>query len=206
MTPLEKHKWEATHLAIIAADILALALITHLLSAPLFSSRHRPNFPAVPQTPASVSATDGIQPIPFRPVATDHYQPTPAASRPSDPNEITVGPSGINNRYKLTSVARRKDSPQGDKLVLTLHVESLATDPMVSPFESDMLEIHIPGQPPIKPNTPFRSPIPAGNTRNQDIAFSIPSSLSLDRATLQIHYYNYQDELPLRPSVPGAPH
>ena len=205
MTPLEKRKWETTHLTIIAADILALALVTHLLSAPIFASRHRPNFPPTPATLANLPVTGSAQPVSARNVATDRYQPTPATAQPTDPNEITVGPTGISNRYRLQSVERRKDSPQQDVLVVTLHIESLATDPMVSPFESDMLELHTPGQPPIKPNTPFRSPIPAGNSRNQNISFNVPPTLNLDRATLQIHYYNYQNELPLKPSVPKGP-
>ena len=202
MTPLEKRKWETTHLTIIAADILALALVTHLLAAPIFASHHRVNFPPSPAKSADLPAIDTSQPTSLRNVAIDHYEPTPAISQPSNPNETTVGPTGISNRYSLQSVERKKESPENDVLVVSLHIESLAMDPMVSPFESDMLEIHTPGQPSIKPNKPFRSPIPGGNSRNQDIAFNVPSTLSLDRATLQIHYYNYQGELPLKPSAP----
>ena len=48
--------------------------------------------------------------------------------------------------------------------------------------------ISSPDMPPIKPSTPFRSTVPSGSSRDQEIAFSIPPTLNLDRATLRIHY------------------
>ena len=89
-------------------------------------------------------------------------------------------------------------------LILSLHVESLATDGLVSPFESGMLEIRGPGIPPIKPSTPFRSPVPSGSSRNRDVAYSIPSTLNLDQATLRIHYFNYENEIALDRPFPLA--
>jgi hypothetical protein len=68
---------------------------------------------------------------------------------------------------------------------------------LVSPFESDMLELSTPGQAPIHPSTPFRHPLPGGNSLNQDVVFTIPPTLVLSHTTLQIHYYNYRNELPL---------
>lgn len=122
--------------------------------------------------------------------------PEPVNSRPSDPNEVIVGPSGISNRYKLRNIQRQKGSEQ-DVLVISLHVESLASESLVSPFESDMLEIHSSGMPPVKPSMPFRSPVPSGNSQDREVVFRVPPTLSLDRATSRIHYYNYEKEIPL---------
>jgi hypothetical protein len=121
-------------------------------------------------------------------------------SQRSDPHEVIVGPSGISNRYTLMSVERRPGQSKGDKLIISLHVESLAAETLVSPFESDMLDIKSPGLQPITPSAAFHQPIPSGESRNQEIAFNIPPSLILNRATLCIHYYNYESEIPL--SVP----
>jgi hypothetical protein len=60
-----------------------------------------------------------------------------------------------------------------------------------------MLEVRSPGLEPISPEHPFSYPVPAGNTRDEDIVFRVPSDLSLDRAVLRVHYYNDQKEIPL---------
>lgn len=192
----ENHKWEATRIVTLAGVIVILALQMRLTG----TLHRRPanaatsfdkltQVPTIPSRPA-VPASDAAALDPARPVAT----------QPSDPSEITVGPSGISNRYKLRNVERKKQ-PARDVLVVSLHIESLATEGLVSPFESDMLEINSPGMPAIKPSTPFRSPVPSGNSRDQDIAFSVPSTLSLDHASLRIHYYNYEREIPLDSSL-----
>ena len=62
---------------------------------------------------------------------------------------MIVGPTGLSNRYTLVSVERRKESAH-DVLIVSLRVESFATDGLVSRFESDMLEINRPGAAPVK--------------------------------------------------------
>lgn len=89
----------------------------------------------------------------------------PVPSRRSEPGEVTVGPSGISNRYKSRHVDRRKETVH-DVLIVSLHVESLATEGLISPFESGMFEISSPDMPPIKPSTPFRSPVLSGSSRD----------------------------------------
>lgn len=42
-----------------------------------------------------------------------------------------------------------------------------------------------------------RLPLPGGGSRNQDIAFRVPAGFRLQDATLRIHYYNYEHEVPL---------
>jgi hypothetical protein len=88
-------------------------------------------------------------------------------------------------------------SSKSGELVMRLHVESLAMENLVSPFESGMLDITSPGLQPINPSTSFSFPVPSGSTRDQDIVFRIPPSLNLSHATLRIRYYNYQGEIQL---------
>lgn len=192
MTPIGQYRWEATHLAIITAVVAIFALVAHLAGIPTTATRQpaRAPLPNLMHVPAAGTAQ------PVSDSAGSPESPQSETSRQSDPHEATVGPNGISNRYRLQSLDRKKSTPR-DTLVLSLHVESLATDGLVSPFESGMLEIRSPGISPIKPSTPFRSPIPSGSSRNRDVAFSIPSTLSLDRATLRIHYFNYENEIPL---------
>jgi hypothetical protein len=174
VTPLEKYTWEATHLSVIAGVIAVLVLGTLLFGVPLGKAPHV-------SEPAAIS------------------QPVPAVgTEQSDPRKVTVGPREISNRYTLLSVDRRAVSSEKDELVVKLHVESLAMDGLASPFESDMLDIASPGVQPINPSAPFRFPVSSGNTRDQDIVFSIPPSLNLNHAMLRIHYYNYQREIPLK--------
>lgn len=189
MTLLKKYGWEVTHITNIVAVITTLTLVTHLIGTPRLD---------VP--PAGNAAADGTKSTHSGKSAHPpgvSAQPEVPPSHHQDPREIVVGASGISNRYTLLNVARKPISSKRDELTVRLHVESLATDPLVSPFESDMLEIRSPGQQPITPSSPFRLPIPSGNSRNQNIAFNIPSSLHLEDASLQIHYYNYQGEIPL---------
>jgi hypothetical protein len=60
-----------------------------------------------------------------------------------------------------------------------------------------MLEVRSQGLEPINPQHAFSHPIPAGESRDEDIVFMIPSSLSLDRMVLRIHYYPDEKEIPL---------
>lgn len=191
MNLLKKYSWEVTHIASITGVITILTLVTHLTGSPAV------------QAPLSGNATPGI--APGAPGATSLGRPSPQkAARPesSDPREIIVGPTGINSRYTLLSVGRKSVSPDLDELTVRLHVVSLAAESLVSPFESDMLELKSQAQKSINPKTSFHLPIPSGESRDQEIVFRIPSTLSLDHTTLQIHYYNYQKEIPL--NLPAA--
>ena len=193
MAPAKDYRWEAARVATILGIIVTLALQARLTRAPVAATHQPlkvPDFGKLAQVPTVGAGRYASAPA----VASD--SPQPVSSEPSDPGEMIVGPTGLSNRYTLRSVERRKESAH-DVLIVSLHVESLATEGLVSPFESDMLEIDRPGVAPIKPGTPFRSPIPSGNSRDRDVAFNIPSTSSLDRATLRIHYYNYEKEIPL---------
>lgn len=193
MTLMEKYQWEASRSTIVAALVLALAVVTHLFGT------SRSDFPAhlAPPNQTQFPPFDTTVPLPdpnpIQRPAKREIVPAP----PPDPRQFSVGPNEIANRYTLLGIERKQVSPQDDQLIVRLHIESLAMDPLASPFESDMLELRTPGLPPIKPSTPFRLPLHSGNSRNQDIAFRLPPGFPLKDATLQIHYYNYEHEVPL---------
>lgn len=196
MTLLKKLSWEATHISTIAGVIITLTLVTYLIGVP-----HGEGLPVrVPplhlKSESPSALTDQTTPPVYSgQMSSPHGAPS---AQPSDPHEVTVGPNGISNRYTLLNVNRKAGSSTSDHLIVTLHVESLATESLVSPFESEMLEIRGPELPPITPANSFRSPIPSGSSRTQEVTFSVPPTLNLSRATLRIHYYNYQGEIPLR--------
>ena len=197
MTSLEKYRWEATHIIVIAGVVTTLILGTWLFgdsrgngldmrTRAVLSSKYAP-------VPSAVTA----QPIQSDHAAQMSLQQGEAVAQQPDPRQVTVGASGISNRYTLLRVDRRTASSKSDELVIKLHVESLAMENLASPFESDMLDVTSEGLQPIKPSTPFRFPVPSGTTRDQEIVFGIPPGLDLNHATLRIHYYNYQGEIPL---------
>ena len=200
MTFLNKYRWEATHVTVIAGVITTLTLATGLFGAPRGVTPQAgsapPNLPKL-MSSSSVATAQSVPPAQAVQAST--------ASHQSDPSEVTVGASGISNRYRLLSVERKPGSSKSDELTVRLHVVSLAMEPLVSPFESDMLEIRSPGLQPINPSTSFRLPIPSGESRNQDIVFNIPRGLDLNQATLQIHYYNNQSEIPLSLALNESP-
>jgi hypothetical protein len=201
--PANQHKWETTRIAAIVGVIAILGLQTLLTRDPVAAARQAAHSEELLNKLTQVPTLKSVTPIP----ASDAAALDPSrqvTSRPSDPGEVIVGPSGISNRYKLQHVDRRKESAN-DVLVVSLHVESLATEGLVSPLESAMFEISSPNIPPIKPSASFRSPVPSGNSRNQDIEFSVPSTLTLAHAVLRIHYYNYENEIPLISSGPSLP-
>jgi hypothetical protein len=167
-------------------------LVTHLIGSPIRSMQ--PSEAAMLITPGSVRPPP--VPGPIVPPLTI-TAPRSIAPETSNPREVVVGPAGINNRYTLTGVSRKKISPNLDELSVELHVVSLASENMVSPFESDMFELKSPGLNPILSRAEFRRPVPSGHSEDQEIVFEIPSSLSLKDAILRIHYYNYQGEIPL---------
>ena len=192
MRILRQYQWEVTHAMIILGVIITLALVTHLKGvqqAPAGGSEM-----VVPLTPLSRTST-------ATPHNTDSDQIPTRAKAPSRSTpatyEVIVGPSGINSRYTLISVERRRLSSTVDELTIKLHIASLAAPNLVSPFASDMLEIRSPDLEPIPPRTAFHTPIPAGESQNKDVLFNIPARLRLDRAFLHIHYYNYEKRIPL---------
>jgi len=191
MILLNKYSWEATHITSIVAVIAALALVTRLTGTPRIAT-HPPESAAAPLSDPTASPVHLTS------------QPGAGPSQHSDPRQIVVGPTDISNRYTLLRMDRKPVSPTRDELTIRLHVDSLAMEPLVSPFESDMLTLSGWETEPIIPKTKFHHPVPSGNSLNQDIVFSIPTTLDLNRTTLQIHYYNYQNEIPL--SVVAAEH
>ena len=198
MKPLNKLSWEATHITVIAGVIASLALLTALTGTPRSKGAFATAPPTLPPYPSPASVPVKAQSAPAAQEVEASTQPRTTASPHSDPREVIVGANGISNRYRLMSVERKAMSSASDQLTIRLRVESLAMEPLVSPFESDMLEIKSPGLQPIAPSTSFRLPIPSGNSRSQDIAFSIPHGLNLNNATLRIHYYFHESEIPLK--------
>ena len=88
-------------------------------------------------------------------------------------------------------------TPASDKLTLHLRVASRAMADLVTPIQYVTLEVHAPDLEPIALEHPFSHPLPAGNIREEDIAFTVPASLNLDHAVLRIHFYNEQKDIPL---------
>ena len=199
MALIEEYRWEARCAATIVGIVAVLALQKHLIRVSAIPARQSVNEQGLLNRLTTVPTIGSVRAVPASDaVALNAAQPVPP--QPSEPGEVTVGPNGISNRYTLRRIDRRKETAH-DVLVVSLHVESLATEGLVSPFESSMLEISGPDIPPIKPSTPFRSPVPSGNSRNQELAFSVPPNLNLDRATLRIHYFSYEREIPLNASL-----
>jgi hypothetical protein len=190
---LKNYGWETSLFTIIGAVILTLVLVTHLRKS-VRTSDHPP-----------ADATETPKHDPWQPSATRAPalstprtdRPARRPSRPSDPREVVIGPNTISGRFILLASNRRQTTPTSDELILRLRVVSLAIANLVTPFQSGMLEVRVPGEQPIHPQQAFSHPVPAGNTRDEDIVFAIPSSLSLDHGTLRIEYFNEAKEIPL---------
>lgn len=196
MTVLKTHSWEVVHITTLVVAVAILTVAIHL------TGTSRPQAPLSMAPPIGPPASASI--VPAQSLTAGHPaevvpKPNTASAERSDPHVITVGATGISNRYTLLHIGREPISATHDTITIRLHVESLAMENLVSPFESDMLELIAPDQPPIRPMTLFRHPVPSGNSRNQDVVFTVPSTLALDHTTLQIHWYNYQNEIPLAP-------
>jgi hypothetical protein len=198
-TALNKYTWETSLFAVMVAVIMTLTLVTHLPGSARPSDHPTADATAVPKR-------DSWQPSPphapaLSTAGTD--RPARRPSRPSDPHEIVLGPNSIGGRFILLASNRRKTTATSDELTLRLRVVSLAIADLVTPFQSGMLQVRVPGEQPISPQQTFSHPVPAGNTREEDIVFAIPSNLTLDYGTLRIQYFNEMKEIPLNLS-PGA--
>lgn len=190
---LQRYGWETTLSATIAAVIATLAVATHL-SAPTR---------APDQPTADVTATSKLkswQSLPGglpAPSANDAVRPARRSSQPPNPYEVVIGQNTIAGRFILMATTRKRVTPTSDELTLRLRVVSLAVADLVTPFQSGMLEMRTPGQAPIHPQHAFSHPVAAGDSREEDIAFEIPSSLSLDHSTLRIQDFNEMKEISL---------
>jgi hypothetical protein len=179
---LQRYRWEALHVAAISAVITVLTVVPHLPGHTDGEGR------SAPREKAPVT-----RPSPRR------------TSPPSDPRTVVVGPNSISGQFTLLDIDRKRATPETDQVTLRLRVVSRAIAPLVTPFESAMLDVRARGLEPINPQHPFSHPVPAGESRDEDIVFTIPSNLTLDRMALRIHYYNEAKEIPLKPFSRAAP-
>jgi hypothetical protein len=202
MNALKQYAWEGALFAILGSAITLFTLVTHLTAHP-----ERPDRASPRATPA-IGPAATFHPMPDRVPVASRTRPKrtavsrkPAADRPasgsSDALEVVVVPSPISGQFRLLASTRTPATPTSDKLTLRLRVVSRAVADLVTPFQSAMLEFRAPGREPINPEHPFSYPVPAGNSREEDIVFVIPSDLDLNRAVLRIHYYNELKEIPL---------
>jgi hypothetical protein len=187
---LKEHCWEATHITVIAAVIIALTLLTDWIDTPGKRLSQAASDLAASTNPGPISAANlttvpspnpaaAVSPSPMPdtsvrvpPISSDptalsppdhhstraHSQHTAEKSQSPDPREISLGAPGISNRYRLVSVERKSGSSGSDELTVKLHVQSLATENMVSPYESGMLEIKARISRPSAPSLPFALP------------------------------------------------
>ena len=182
---LKRYAWEGALVAILGGVIMVLTLVSHLTA--------RPDPPT--------SAQWGLGRVPsvsiLQPTSAAASRKRVVAAKPSNPLEVVLGPSSIGGQFTLMAANRIAATPTSDKLTLRLRVVSHAVADLVTPFQSVMLEVRTPGVDPIAPEHPFSRPVPAGNTRDEDIAFIVPASLNLDRTALRVHFYNEQKDIPL---------
>jgi len=207
MNVLKQYGWEGTLVGIIGALIIALTTVTHFTAHP-----ERPD--SAPDGVTTLSGAPAFHPVPDRlpvPSTAPSIQPrasqkAPAANRKrADPLEVFLGPSSISAEFRLLSVSRTPATPTSDRLTLGIRVTSRAMAGLVTPFQSAMLEVRSHALQPIKPEHSFSYSVSAGNTREEDIAFMIPSGLSLEHTVLRILFYNEQKEIRLS-LAPKADH
>jgi hypothetical protein len=205
MNALKNYSWEATLVAIIGSVITTGALVTHLTARTERPGRAPPEatalfgpstFHPVPDRMPVTSITPPIQVSPARKVPLT-ARAARHPSKSSDPLEVIIGTNPIGGQLRLLTVTRTPVTPTSDKLILGIRMMSRATPPLVTPFQSTILEVRSRALEPIKPEHPLSFPVPAGNTREEDVAFIIPSDLNLDHSVLRIQYYNEQKEIPL---------
>ena len=182
---LKKYLWEGILVTILTGVIMVLAVVSHLIA--------RPDLPSSAQTGLDRVRSVSTIPPTSAPAPRKHV----VAAKPSNPLEVVLGPSSIGGQFTLLAANRTTATPTSDKLTLRLRIASRAIADLVTPFQSVMLDVYTPGLEPIAPEHPFSHPVPAGNTRDEDIAFTVPASLNLDHAALRIHFYNEQKDIPL---------
>lgn len=182
---LKKYAWEGILVAILTAVVIVLTVAPHLTA--------RPGLPSSAQTGlGGVPAVSTILPT-SAPARRKHV----VAAKPSNPLEVVLGPSSIDGQFTLLAVNRITATPTSDKLTLRLRIVSRAVADLVTPIQYVTLEVYTPGLEPIALEHPFSRPLPAGNTQEQDIAFTVPANLNLNRTVLRIHFYNEQKDIPL---------
>jgi hypothetical protein len=186
---LQRYRWEALHVGAICAVITALTVVTHLPGRTDGEGRSTPHPPH-----ALASGEKAV-------VARQVPRHTPPLS---DPRTVVVGPNSISGQFTVLNIDRKRSSPVTDEVTLRLRVVSRAIAPLVTPFESAMLDVSARGLEPINPQHPFSHPVPAGESREEDVVFEIPSNVSLDRMVLRIHYYNEEKEIRLKYSSRAA--
>jgi hypothetical protein len=182
---LKKYVWEGTLVAILTGVIMVLTVVSHLIA--------RPDLPSSAQTGLGRVPTDSTLP----PTSAPASRKPVVAAKPSNPLEVVLGPNSIDGQFTLLAVNRITATPTSDKLTLRLRIVSRAVADLVTPIQYVTLEVYAPGLEPIALEHPFSHPLPAGNTREEDIAFTVPSGLDLHRAVLRIHFYNEQKDIPL---------
>jgi hypothetical protein len=198
--PLQRYGWETTLSAIIAAVIATLAVVTRLSVPARPSDRPTADVTATSKLKSWQSLPGGVPTL----SASDTDRPARPSSPPPDPHEAVIGPNTIAGRFILMATTRKQATPTTDELTLRLRVVSLAAANLVTPFQSGMVEVRTQGQDPIHPQHAFSHPVAAGNSREEDLTFTIPPSLSLDHSTLRIQYFNEMKEIPLNlPPRPG---
>ena len=199
-------RWEASLSAVIGAVVVTLAVFTRLFGHPGSLdhtventspiSRFTPGKPLGSLLPGDLARPPPTKPLPF-PVPRTAPRSARHPSQPPDPHQVVIGPNTISGRFILLASDRRRISLTSDELILHLRVVSLAAPNLVTPYQSEMLEVRAPGQAPIQPQDSFSRPVAAGNSREDEITFTIPATLSLDHSTLSIHYYSDAKEIPL---------
>lgn len=210
-SPPSNYRWESTLVATIGAVIATLTLVTHLtarINPADRTSSYSAKSPRPLVSESLPSYARAVQPMQPAPAMTSgehsvRNRSTRPSRKPSDPLEITIGPSSISGQFRLMTANRTQATPTSDKLTIRLRVVSRAMADLVTPFQSAMLEVRAPGLEPINPEQPFSTPVHAGDTRDEDIAFMVPPALNLDHAVLRIHYYNELKEIPFA-LLPGV--
>lgn len=188
MNTLKQYTWEVALVAAIGATIGVMTLVTHLTARPEPLALS----PSGSTPPVGLAALPGI--------TTRAPKATRALAKPAtplDPHEVDIGPSAIKGRFILLATHVTPADSTAEKLTLRLRVVSHAVADLVTPFQSAMLELHLKDREPILPEHPFSHPVSAGSSREEDIAFVIPSGARVDHPTLRIHYYSEQKEIPL---------
>ena len=182
---LKKYAWEGTLVAILGSVIMVLTLVSHLTA--------RPDPPTLART--RLGHVPSVSTLP--PISAAASRKPMVAAKPSNPLEVILGPSSIGGQFTLLAANRKAATPTSDKLTLRLRVVSRAMADLVTPLQYVTLEVYMPGLDPIAPEHPFSHPVAAGTTRDEDIAFVVPSNLALDRSVLHIQLYNEQKDIPL---------